>query len=63
MKVFLSLKYLHFKFYLTLENYSFVLLNSTSFNLHCVLFTFSNNCGTFGVRQVTEKRWEQNGEE
>lgn len=40
-----------------------MLLNSTSLNLHCVLFTFSNNCGTFCVRQVTEKRWEQNGEE
>jgi len=33
-----------------------MLLNSISFDLHCVLFTFSNNCGTFGISQMIEKK-------
>jgi hypothetical protein len=51
-KVFLSCKYLHLKFYLTFEKYSFMLPN-----LIYIVFSFTsiNNCGTFGVRQVTEK--------
>jgi hypothetical protein len=32
-----------------------MLLNSISFDLHCVLFTFSNNCATFGISQMIEK--------